>query len=74
MGHVDDLRSFLTGNDREVEGVFDVVLTTDHDALIGAETCTGGDEVTADEGFPSSPEGGCTVVVCTRLWYPWCFL
>lgn len=49
VGHVGHFRSFLTGHRGEVEGIFDVVLTADHNALVGAETCTCGDEVTADD-------------------------
>ena len=47
VGYVDDFGGFLTGNDGEVEGVFNVVLATDNDALVGAETGTCGNEVSA---------------------------
>lgn len=74
MGHVDDLRSFLTGNDREVEGIFDVILSADHDALVGAETCTGGDEVTADDIFLHALKVVDLAVDCSFVEHLGCFL
>lgn len=51
MGDVDDFGGFLAGYDGKVEGVLDVVLAAYDDALVGTETGTGGDEVTADYVF-----------------------
>ena len=51
VGHVDCFGGFVAGDYGDIKGVFDVILATYHDAFVGAETGTCGNEVTADHVF-----------------------